>query len=52
MTGVEYEESKLDFSASNNVMMNGVLLGCHNGLGIEDLEYVTEIISEFIKSNI
>lgn len=52
MDGQKYGKSKSDFSVANNVMRNGVLLGCHNGLVIDDLEYVTKIISEFIKNNI
>ena len=48
MNGLEYGDSGSDFSAANNVMMNGILLGCHNGLEIEDLEYVTKIIVEYV----
>ena len=52
MDGQKYGGSGSDFSVANNVMRNGVLLGCHNGLEIDDLEYVTKIISEFIKSDV
>jgi CDP-4-dehydro-6-deoxyglucose reductase, E1 len=48
MAGQEYRMSVSDFSVADNVMKNGVLLGCHNGLGVDDLEYVTKMISEFI----
>ena len=49
MNGLEYGDSGSDFSAANNVMMNGVLLGCHNGLKVEDMEYVTKIIVKYIE---
>ena len=51
MNGLEYRESKTDFPVANNVMENGVLLGCHNGIDGDDLDYVTKAISEFIESN-
>ena len=52
MDGQNYGESESDFSVANNVMRNGVLLGCHNGLVIDDLEYVTKIVGEFIRSSL
>jgi CDP-4-dehydro-6-deoxyglucose reductase, E1 len=51
MNGLKYREFNSDFSVANNVMKNGALLGCHNGLEIDDLEYVTKVIIDFIESN-
>ena len=36
---------------SNNVMKNGILIGCHHGLKVKDLEYIKRTFLDFIKKN-
>ena len=33
---------------SNNIMQNGILIGCHHGLKISDINYMIKFIKEFI----
>jgi CDP-4-dehydro-6-deoxyglucose reductase, E1 len=35
---------------SNHVMQNGILIGCHHGLTLKDLEYITNTFKKFLKS--
>jgi len=35
---------------SNNIMRNGILIGCHHGLNNKDLDYIKKIFSLFIKN--
>ena len=37
-------------SEADNVMKNGILLGCHHGLSMKDLKYITETFLNFLKS--
>ena len=34
---------------SNNVMKNGILIGCHHGLREADLNFIIKAFKEFIK---
>ena len=34
---------------ANKVMKNGLLIGCHQGLSIQDLNYITKIFTKFLK---
>ena len=34
---------------ANDVMKNGILLGCHQGLKINDLKYIINIFKKFTK---
>jgi hypothetical protein len=34
---------------SNNVMTNGILIGCHHGLNDRDLNYITKNFEYFIE---
>ena len=34
---------------ANNVMKNGILLGCHQGMKKNELEYICDIFNKFIK---
>ena len=36
---------------SNEVMKNGILIGCHNGLTKKNLEYICKSFDLFIKKN-
>jgi len=37
---------------SNNIMHNGVLIGCHHGLNNKDLNYIKKTFSLFMKEHI
>ena len=34
---------------SNDVMKNGILLGCHQGMKSKELKYICEIFLKFLK---
>ena len=34
---------------ANDVMKNGILLGCHQGMNIKDLNYICSTFKKFIK---
>ena len=36
---------------SNDVMKNGILIGCHNGLTKKNLEYICKSFNLFLKKN-
>ena len=35
---------------SNNVMLNGLLIGCHHGLNKKNLDYIKKNFSLFMKN--
>ena len=37
---------------SNEIMKNGILLGCHQGMTKNDLDYICSIFTKFIKNEI
>tara|TARA_B100001093_G_scaffold508933_1_gene572049 strand:+ start:1022 stop:2224 length:1203 start_codon:yes stop_codon:yes gene_type:complete len=37
---------------SDNVMKNGLLIGCHHGLNQKNLDYIKKSFSQFLKNNI
>ena len=47
----KYKKVKNAEVNSNNVMKNGILIGCHHGLKNKDLEYIKKIFFDFIKKN-
>ena len=34
---------------ADEIMASGLLLGCHNGLAPEDVEYITNSADEFLR---
>ena len=44
----KYKKVKNAEINSNNVMKNGILIGCHHGLRIKDLEYIKKNFLNFI----
>jgi len=50
MKGLKYKSKSDSAHKSNYVMKNGILLGCHHGMSIKDLTYITKIFIKFIKS--
>ena len=47
----KYKKVKNAEVNSNNVMKNGILIGCHHGLKVKDLEYIKKTFLDFIKKN-
>ena len=45
----KYKKVKNAEINSNNVMKNGILIGCHHGLKNKDLEYIKKIFLNFIR---
>lgn len=46
-----YREYLEEFKNSDRIMAEGFLLGAHHGMTIEDVDYVTDKIKEFIQNN-
>jgi CDP-4-dehydro-6-deoxyglucose reductase, E1 len=44
-----YKKIKKSFFNSDNVMKNGILIGCHQGLGNKEIQYVIKQIKKFLK---
>jgi len=42
-----YREFLQPFENADNIMKNGILLGCHHGMTIEDVDYICKLIKEF-----
>tara|TARA_B110000027_G_C16090943_1_gene288364 strand:- start:100 stop:1290 length:1191 start_codon:yes stop_codon:yes gene_type:complete len=44
-----YKKIKNSFVNSDNIMKNGILIGCHQGLSNKEIEYVIKQIKKFFK---
>ena len=49
MKNLKYKSKNDSAIVSNEVMKNGILLGCHHGMSIKELEYIKNIFIKFIK---
>ena len=49
--GKTIKEGEKSFINSDMVMKNGILLGCHNSLDFDDLEYICYHFQRFIEVN-
>ena len=49
MKNLKYKSIKNSSLISDNVMENGILLGCHHGMKINDLKYMCKIFINFLK---
>ena len=49
MKNLKYKSVKNSSLISDNVMENGILLGCHHGMKINDLKYMCKIFINFLK---
>ena len=49
MKGLDFSYNKQCFKVADDVMKNGILLGCHQGLNFQDLNYIKSIFSKFAK---
>ena len=49
MKNKKFKYHKKTSKISNDVMANGILLGCHQGLKIRELDYICSTFEKFIK---
>jgi CDP-6-deoxy-D-xylo-4-hexulose-3-dehydrase len=49
MNNLKYKSKKDSAIVSNNVMKNGILLGCHHGMNVQDLDYICKTFIKFLK---
>jgi len=49
MNNLKYKSKKDSAVISNDVMKNGILLGCHHGMNTQDLDYVCKTFIKFLK---
>jgi CDP-6-deoxy-D-xylo-4-hexulose-3-dehydrase len=49
MKNIKYKSIKNSSLISDNVMENGILLGCHHGMKLNDLKYICKIFINFLK---
>ena len=49
MKNLKYKSIKNSSLVSDNVMENGILLGCHHGMKLNDLKYICKIFINFLK---
>ena len=49
MKNLKYKSIKNSSLISDNVMKNGILLGCHHGMKFNDLKYICKIFINFLK---
>ena len=50
MRGQYYKKHKLATSISNNVMKNGILIGCHHGLNSKELKYICNTFAKYFNN--
>lgn len=49
MNNLKYKSKKDSSLISNDVMKNGILLGCHHGINSKDLNYICQTFINFLK---
>ena len=49
MGGLKYKAHKNTSFVANDVMKNGILIGCHQGLRKNDLDYIFHVFKKFEK---
>ena len=49
MKNLVYKKHPKSDYVANDVMKNGILLGCHQGMKKNELEYIFDIFNKFIK---
>ena len=47
---ISYKNKIKNFKNSDYIMRNGILIGCHQGLDLKNLDYIHGKVSKFIKS--
>ena len=48
MKNKKYKYSKNCNTVADDVMKNGILLGCHHGMTISDVNYICKVFNKFI----
>ena len=48
MKGMHYKQHNKAYTVSNDVMKNGILIGCHQGIDKNQLKYICKTFKEFI----
>ena len=46
----KYKKVKMAETNSNSVMKNGILIGCHHGLKMKDINYIKKNFKRFINN--
>ena len=49
MKGLKFSCHKKSYLVADDVMKNGLLIGCHHGLSYQDLNYISKIFEKFSK---
>ena len=49
MRNLKFKAHKKTSSVANDVMKNGILLGCHQGMKISELKYICDTFKKFAK---
>jgi CDP-6-deoxy-D-xylo-4-hexulose-3-dehydrase len=49
MNNLKYKSKKDSALVSDNIMKNGILLGCHHGMNVQDLDYICKTFIKFLK---
>ena len=49
MKGKNFQKHKNCYKIADDVMKNGILLGCHQGMIKSDLDYICNIFKKFIR---
>ena len=49
MKNKKYNKYEKGFNNSDNVMKNGILIGCHHGLKLNELKFMTNMFDKFFK---
>ena len=48
---IKYKKNNQGYDTSNHVMKNGILLGCHHGMQIKELNHIKKIFEQFLKDS-
>ena len=49
MKNKKFAKVKDSESVSNNIMENGILIGCHQALKMKDLKFITKTFDRFLE---
>ena len=49
---IEFKKNKQCDKIADDVMKNGILLGCHQGMVISDLKYICNTFEKFLKNEV
>ena len=52
MKNKKYKKVKDSYTNSDNIMKNGILIGCHQGLKKKEIEYIFKNIKGFLNKKI